>query len=101
VLVRVGNPEAVPESVKRLSRLMIPRLPYEHTPDSNRPMPMDVDSPASARKADDIIRKQSCAGHEGSLEGLTSPPAFVALGDKGQMMISDHRGRAALAPVYG
>jgi hypothetical protein len=70
---------------------MIQRLPYEETPDSGRPVPMDVDWQASAPKADHTVPKQICAGREGSLERLESPPAFVALGDKGQMRTSDHR----------
>jgi hypothetical protein len=71
---------------------MIPRLPYEETPDSGQPVPVDVDWQASAPKADDMVPKQSCAGREGSLERLESPQAFVALGDKDQMTTSDHRG---------
>ena len=53
-----------------------------------------VDWMASALKAEDMVRKQICAGREGSLERLESPQAFVALGDKGQMTTSDHRGTA-------
>jgi hypothetical protein len=99
VLVRVGYPEAAPESVKRLSRLVIPRLPYEEAPDSGRPMPMDVDRQVPALKADDTVPKQICAGREGSLERLESPRAFVALGDKGQMTTSGHRD-SAVTPAF-
>ena len=51
-----------------------------------------VDWMASALKAEDMVRKQSRAVHEGSLERLETPQAFVATGDKAQMTISDHRG---------
>jgi hypothetical protein len=98
VLVRVGNSEAVPEYVKQLFGLRILRLPPEGGPDSGRPVPMDVDFEASAPKADDTVPKQICAGREGSLERLESPQAFIALGDKGQMTTSDHRGTARTRP---
>jgi hypothetical protein len=98
VLVRVGNSEAVPEYVKQLFGLRILRPPPEGAPDSGRPVPMDVDFEASAPKADDTVPKQICAGREGSLERLESPQAFIALGDKGQMTTSDHRGTARTRP---
>jgi hypothetical protein len=51
-----------------------------------------VDWMASALKAEDMVREQNRAGHEGLLERIESPRAFVVRGDKAQMTAVVHRG---------